>query len=231
MAALSLTSFPAPGALFLVALLVACSKDASEGEQFQLWAKHVSQQAREARGARRLASGAREVERLQRRLGISEEELLRISRRAEAEKWAESERCRPASNAYYQNGLLLTPQPLEPLVGRPTPKACRDRLEGVSIVGAVVDAEGIVREPAILKGLDAELDDRALATVRGSRWYPAMLCGRPVAVHYTMAVPFRLGDCEQREDRSGVPPVSRGTDSGPGGDRDAARVRTTEPDR
>jgi len=197
-----------------VAFLIGCARGASEGEQFQLWAKYASQKAREGSRAGVPGSEAEEIGRLQRRLRISDEELLRIARRAEAEKWAESERCRPASDPYHQNGLLLSPQPFEPLVGRPTPKACRDRREGVAIVGAVVDAEGIAREATVLKGLDPELDERALATVRESRWYAAMLCGRPVSVHFTMAVPFRLESCGGHATLPRVAPGSEGTEAG-----------------
>lgn len=199
---------PGPGLLLIASVLAGCPRGASENEQFQLWAKYASQEAREEKRVGPPASGGGEVERLQRRLGISDEELLRISRRAEVEKWADSERCRPASEPYYQNELLLAPRPLVPLVGRPTPGACRNRIEGVSIVGAVIDPGGFPQHPTILSGLDPELDEQALATVRESRWYPAMLCGRPVSVHYTMAVPFLLESCERREGLSRFSPGS-----------------------
>lgn len=190
---------PGPGLLLMAAVLAGCPRGASENEQFQLWAKYASQEAREVKRAGLPASGGGEVEWLQRRLGISDGDLLRISRRAEVEKWVDSERCRPASEPYYQNELLLAPRPLVPMVGRPTPAACRNWIEGVSIVGAVIDAEGIPQDPTVLSSLEPELDQQALATVSESRWYPAMLCGRPVSVHYTIAVPFRVRDCDQME--------------------------------
>jgi TonB family protein len=71
--------------------------------------------------------------------------------------------------------------------------AIRDGVNGTIIVRFIVDEEGWVRDPKVLKSLTADTDQAALDVIRGmndkvGRWTPAMEDGKPVA--FDMAVPF-----------------------------------------
>lgn len=68
--------------------------------------------------------------------------------------------------------------------------AQRAGLQGTVIVQVVIDREGCVRRPRILKGLPLGLDGAALAAVRSWTFQPATMDGRPVAVYYVLSVSF-----------------------------------------
>lgn len=135
-----------------------------------------------------------EVERMRRRLGISDTDLEAILGEAQAKRWAESASCRLPDSPIYMNALLIRPEPAHPIQGRQTEESCRRRLQGVVLVGLVIRADGTASEVVVVKGIDF-LDDEAIAAVRSASWFPALLCARPVPAHYTVAVPFRLSSC------------------------------------
>jgi hypothetical protein len=54
----------------------------------------------------------------------------------------------------------------------------------------VVDSEGCVRNPRVLKGLPFGLSEAAMAAVQGWLFKPARLHGSPVAVYYVIPIPF-----------------------------------------
>jgi TonB family protein len=56
----------------------------------------------------------------------------------------------------------------------------------------IVTAEGKVRDLKVTKSLDKDLDKQALAAVSTWRFEPATKDGKPVAVHLSTAVTFRL---------------------------------------
>lgn len=85
------------------------------------------------------------------------------------------------------------------LIGKPVrppypSKAREAEIQGVVILEVIVDHEGCVRHPRILKGLPMGFDYVALAAVQSWTFQPAMLEGRPRAVHYVVTVPFALKD-------------------------------------
>lgn len=86
------------------------------------------------------------------------------------------------------------------IIGRVDPQytetARRARIIGVVIVEALIDWEGCVRQPRILKGLPMGLDKAALDAVRNWTFEPATLEGEPVAVYYMLTVNFTLGEKE-----------------------------------
>jgi protein TonB len=70
--------------------------------------------------------------------------------------------------------------------------ARRARIEGVVIVQAIVDKGGDVTNVKVLKGLPMGLDTAAVQAVKGWKFKPATLHGRPVDVYYTLTVNFQL---------------------------------------
>lgn len=68
-------------------------------------------------------------------------------------------------------------------------------VEGLVIVGAALDEQGLVFDTQILKssGYD-ELDDAAVEAVRNARFTPAMQGEKPLAVKISVPVNFKLTD-------------------------------------
>jgi len=176
-------------------VLLSCSPRPEARSRFHFWAKYVSREVRDATGAATLTNGTDEVEVLRRHLRISDRELEAILAEAQAEHWAASPECQPGPEPYYSNSLLLRPRSTGPIEGHPTPEACSRGMQGVVILDAVIGANGAAREVIVRKGIDPELDRQAVTTLESTPWWPALLCGRPVDVHYTVAVDFRLSSC------------------------------------
>ncbi|HEX6900362.1 MAG TPA: energy transducer TonB [Thermoanaerobaculia bacterium] len=84
------------------------------------------------------------------------------------------------------------------IIGRVDPKytetARRARITGFVIAEAVIDWEGCVRRPRILKGLPMGLDKAAQDAVRHWTFEPATLDDEPVPVFYVLTVNFTLGE-------------------------------------
>jgi len=70
--------------------------------------------------------------------------------------------------------------------------ARKARIQGVVIVEAIIDKQGIVTNVKILKTLPMGLDQAAADAVKKWRFKPATLNGKPVAVIYNLTVNFRL---------------------------------------
>jgi TonB family protein len=98
-----------------------------------------------------------------------------------------------------EQALRVVGHPHRPeLIGKPVRQypevAQRAGLQGTVIVEVVIDTEGCVRRPRILKGVPLGLDGAALAAVRSWTFQPATLDGRPVAVYCVLTV-----SCPARE--------------------------------
>lgn len=70
--------------------------------------------------------------------------------------------------------------------------ARRAQIEGRVVVQFVIDEQGYVRDPFVVRGVGAGLDEAALEAVKQVRFTPGMQRGRPVKVQYTIPVQFRL---------------------------------------
>jgi TonB family protein len=90
-------------------------------------------------------------------------------------------------------GAVQAPQLIGARAQRFPPQARKAGIQGVVIVEVIVDQEGCVRHPEILKGVPS-LDGAALAAVQSWTFQPARLEGEVVAVHYVLSVPFKLSD-------------------------------------
>lgn len=66
---------------------------------------------------------------------------------------------------------------------------------GIISVGFVVDAQGRVLDPYIIRGVGYGLDEEALRLVRLMPWWePGKTHGQPVPVKCTMPIRFRIAD-------------------------------------
>ncbi len=81
---------------------------------------------------------------------------------------------------------IFAPQP------RYSEDARKGRVQGVVILQAIVDAMGNVSEVQVLKGLPLGLTESAIETVKGWRYKPATLDGKPVAVYLNLLINFSL---------------------------------------
>jgi TonB family protein len=70
--------------------------------------------------------------------------------------------------------------------------ARRAKIQGKVILEAIIDSEGCVTDPHVLKGLDRELDRKTLDTVKDWVFEPARLEGVPVKVYYTLTITFAI---------------------------------------
>ncbi len=70
-------------------------------------------------------------------------------------------------------------------------KARKAGVSGTVIIAAVIDEQGNVQDARIVQGLHADLDREVLKAIRGWKFKPATLDGKPVKVHYNTTFNFR----------------------------------------
>ena len=74
--------------------------------------------------------------------------------------------------------------------------ARRAGIEGRVTVQFIVNENGDVEDPRIIRGIGGGCDEAALAAVSEAKFEPGMQRGRPVRVQYSMPVVFRLNNSE-----------------------------------
>lgn len=70
--------------------------------------------------------------------------------------------------------------------------ARRAGIQGRVVVQFIIDEQGYVRDPFVVRSAGGGLDEAALEAVQRIRFTPGMQRGRPVRVQYTLPVQFRL---------------------------------------
>lgn len=70
--------------------------------------------------------------------------------------------------------------------------ARKSRVQGIVILEAVITKEGTVENVKVLRGVHPLLDQAAVNAVKQWRYKPATLNGKPVRVHSTVTVNFKL---------------------------------------
>lgn len=81
--------------------------------------------------------------------------------------------------------------------------AAKDGIEGRVIVSFVVDADGSVCQPSVLKSVDPLLDNEALRVVNAMpKWTPGESGGKPVAVRFTLPVSFKKPSASEATERT-----------------------------
>lgn len=64
------------------------------------------------------------------------------------------------------------------------------RVEGSVIIALIVTSKGIPKAPRVLKSLDKDLDESAIAAVKQWRFTPAQKDAKPVAVRVSLQIQF-----------------------------------------
>jgi protein TonB len=74
------------------------------------------------------------------------------------------------------------------------PKSARKKgIEGTVYVSFIVDVDGHITEPQVLKGIQAECDAAAVEAVgKLNNWKPGMHDDKPVCVRYVLPIKFSL---------------------------------------
>lgn len=70
--------------------------------------------------------------------------------------------------------------------------ARRANIEGRVFITFVVNEQGQVEDPRVLRGIGGGADEEALRAVSQARFSPGLQRGRPVRVHFTLPVIFQL---------------------------------------
>ncbi|HVF59121.1 MAG TPA: TonB family protein [Thermoanaerobaculia bacterium] len=193
-------------AMLAVVALAACSHDErsapDERQQLAAWAEYrsLSERAR-AVGDDPAVRGELErfVAETEERYGLTAADLSRLGA-THGEAWLASAACRPPAGPIRMHALVVAPRAVRPLRGAYTPAACARGTEGIAILELRLNPEGRADEVRVLRGLPDGLTEAAQAAAESARWHPALLCGRPVAVYYTVTVPFDLSQsgCPRR---------------------------------
>ena len=71
--------------------------------------------------------------------------------------------------------------------------ALKEGREGRVVVQFVVESDGTVADPTVVRRLDPDFDEEALRVVSAMpKWIPGRQGGKAVAVRYTIPVTFRM---------------------------------------
>ena len=65
-------------------------------------------------------------------------------------------------------------------------------VEGTVFLQFIVDEQGNVVDPVVLRGIGAGCDEEALKAIRTAKFSPGMQRGKPVKVKFSLPVRFRL---------------------------------------
>jgi TonB family protein len=115
--------------------------------------------------------------------------------------WFPEEELEGIGQALRVGGGIQPPELVGKVEPRYTETGRRARLTGIVIVEVIVDQEGCVRRPRVVKGLPMGLDKTALDAVRNWTFEPAVFQGKPVPVYYVLTINFTL---QQEKEDAGV---------------------------
>lgn len=86
--------------------------------------------------------------------------------------------------------------------------AQKNHTQGRVTVQFVVNKDGSISEPKIIRGVNPDLDGEAIRVISlMPKWKPGMQKGQPVRVKYTVPVMFRLSDDGQKEEYKPMPKI------------------------
>ena len=72
-------------------------------------------------------------------------------------------------------------------------QAKRDKISGKVSVKFVIEKDGSIADPVVVRSVDPYLDKEALRVVKSMpKWKPGKQRGKPVRVSYTVPVIFKL---------------------------------------
>jgi TonB family protein len=78
--------------------------------------------------------------------------------------------------------------------------------QGTVYVQFIIEKDGQVFNPKVLRGFDADCDAEALRVIEGMpNWDPGLQRGKPVRVQFNMPIKFTLGNDEKNVDKDAPP--------------------------
>lgn len=96
------------------------------------------------------------------------------------------------SEPFYVMGDVVAPRRLTSVAPDYTAEAKKGRIQGVVIMQVIIDRDGRVKNPNVLKRLPMGLDQKAVDAVKQWTFEPATLNGEPIEVYYNLTINFRL---------------------------------------
>lgn len=78
------------------------------------------------------------------------------------------------------------------------PLALQAGIEGRVIVQFIIDKNGQVLHPTVIRGIGSGCDEEAVRAVLKAKFQPGLQRGRPVAVRYTLPITFRINSKNNR---------------------------------
>ena len=110
---------------------------------------------------------------------------------------AKQDRSQPTDDPVYEFGKvgdsgITAPKPVYQPDPEYTDRARRKKISGNVVVSFVVTREGTVRDAKVVRSLDKELDQQALAAVSKWKFEPAKKDAQPVSVRINAEADFRI---------------------------------------
>jgi len=92
--------------------------------------------------------------------------------------------------------------------------ARHNNIEGKVVAHFVVNEDGSISDPQILKGLGYGCDEEVLRVISMMpKWNPGKLDGKPVSVYFNLPVTFKLGEYDPTKANISTPSYPGGDDS------------------
>lgn len=132
------------------------------------------------------------------RYRFSESDLAGLDAEAKERNWLAAPDCAVPEGALLQQPrdkplpAFAPPLPSRVLKVPFTPDALKYRTQGLVMLKVIVERTGALREVEVVKGMPDGLTESAVRAVRSTRWYPARVCGQPIAIQWTLTFPFDL---------------------------------------
>ena len=87
-------------------------------------------------------------------------------------------------------------------------KAYKENIQGRVIVKFIIEKDGKVSDPTIVRGIDPELDKESIRVVKEMpAWQPAENNGKPVASYFNLPISFKLMDDSAKKEDTTTPPA------------------------
>jgi TonB family protein len=93
---------------------------------------------------------------------------------------------------YRPGGSVTAPRLIAQVRPSYTPNALDRRVQGSVVLEVIVTTTGVPSEIRVVRSLDADLDDEAIKAVRGWKFVPGQMSGKPVPVLVTIVLDFTI---------------------------------------
>jgi TonB family protein len=97
------------------------------------------------------------------------------------------------SSLFKIGGDIKPPVPINTPAAEFSEEARQRGIQGVCLISLIVDAQGLPRDPQVMRSIGYGLDANALEAVKAYRFRPATKDGQPVPVRMSVEVRFRFG--------------------------------------